>query len=432
MQGGMEAVRDKSGARIRFIGYTNDERLERRTAGVYGDDIGLSTERARRTMGMVKDQLGLKNGQAEFEGHGYVQSDDVVNTGFVTSDTARVEVQVVYDELLASDEMDRLDVTRLTRELTPKDPLALNLMRITVDGKPIDDPGKSIADIERCTDVALDKANVQFKFDDLNLKPRLNVTAWPNTISYQDDPDTEYQENLMRFRTYTNYAAFINKSEVRIFGKDQSVNDKPISVIEVGKDGRAEWQPVFLEFKAPGLQLKYVLRVYDKDGRFDETKPLPIWIVNQQSADVQAHDAERELLVGYGENHLAVDNIPKQGGTVTVYGNSVPTDHSVFVAGRAVPIGMEGKFVSEEILPSGRHTVEVAILDKAGNGDLFLRDLDLRKSDWFYVGIADVTASRDFTTGPADIVTNDQTHYKNDMSYDGRLAYYTKGKFGDG
>ena len=432
MKGGMEAVRDKSGARIRFIGYTNDERLERRTAGVYGDDIGLSTERARRTMSMVKEQMGLKNGQVEFEGHGYVQSDDVVNTGFVTSDTARVEVQVVYDELLASDEMDRLDVTRLTRELTPKDPLALNLMRITVDGKPIDDPGKSIADIERCTDVALDKANVQFKFDDLNLKPRLNVTVWPNTISYQDDPDTEYQENLMRFRTYTNYAAFFKKSEVRIFGKDQSVNDKPVSVIEVGKDGRAEWQPVFLEFKAPGLELNYVLRVYDKDGRFDETKPLPIWIVNQQSADVQAHDAERELLVGYGENHLAVDNIPKQGGTVTVYGNSVPTDHSVFVAGRAVPIGMEGKFVSEEILPSGKHTVEVAILDKAGNGDLFLRDLDLKKSDWFTVGIADVTASRDFTTGPADIVTNDQTHYKNDMSYDGRLAYYTKGKFGNG
>jgi len=432
MKGGMEAIKDKSGARIRFIGYTNDERLERRTAGVYGDDIGLSTERARRTMSMVKEQLGLKNRQAEFEGHGYVQSDDVVNTGFVTSDIARVEVQVVYDELLASDDMDRLDVTRLTRELTPKDPLALNLMRITVDGKPIDDPGKSIADIERCTDVALDKANVQFKFDDLNLKPRLNVTAWPNTISYQDDPDTEYQENLMRFRTYTNYAAFIKRSEVRIFGKDQSVNDKPVSVTEVGKDGRAEWQPVFLEFTAPVIELKYVLRVYDKDGRFDETKPLPIWIVNRQSADVQAHDAERELLVGYGENHLAVDNIPKQGGTVTVYGSSVPTDHSVFVAGHAVPIGMEGKFVSEEILPSGRHTVEVAILDKAGNGDLFLRDLDLKKSDWFYVGIADVTASRDFTTGPADIVTNDQTHYKNEMSYDGRLAYYTKGKFGNG
>ena len=35
-----------------------------------------------------------------------------------------------------------------------KDALGLNLMRITVDGEPIDDPGRSSADVQRCTDVA--------------------------------------------------------------------------------------------------------------------------------------------------------------------------------------------------------------------------------------------------------------------------------------
>jgi len=432
MRSSMDEIRDKAKVRLRFIGYTNDERLERRTAMVYQDDIGLSTARARRAMNAVKAQLGLMDQQMEFEGRGYVQSDDVVNTGFVESDTARVEVQVVYDELMALDDTEGLDITRLTREVTPKDPLALNLMRITVDGKPIDDPNKSIADIERCTDVALDKANVQFKFDNLELKPRLNATAWPNSIRYQDDPNTEYPENLMRFRTYTNYAAFIRKSEIRIFDAQQSVNDKPLAVIEVNKDGRAEWQPTFPDYQAPGRELKYVLRVYDAGNHFDETKPLPIWVVDRQPAEMQEDDAEQELLVGYGENRLATDNIPKQGGTIKVYGSAVPADHSVFVAGRAVPVGKEGKFVSEEILPSGVHTVEVAILDKSGNGDLFLRDLDLKKTDWFYVGIADVTVARDSTTGPAKLVTNDQTHYNNELSTDGRLAFYTKGKFGEG
>jgi flagellar motor protein MotB len=428
----MDEIRDKTNARLRFIGYTNDERLERRTAMVYGDDIGLSTARARRVMNAAEEQLGLKDEQAEFEGRGYVQSNDVVNTGFVESDTARVEVQAVYDELAALDDNDGLDITRLNREVTPKDPLALNLMRITVDGKPIDDPGKSLADIERCTDVALEKANVQFKFDNLELKPRLNATAWPNSIRYQDDPTTAYPENLMRFRTYTNYGGFIKKSEIRIFDAEKSVNDTPLAVIEVNKDGRAEWQPTFPDYKAPRGSLKYVLRVYDADNHFDETKPLPIWIVDSQPVEIQDHDAEKELLVGYGENHLAVDNIPKKGGTIKVYGSAVPADHSVFVAGRAVPVGKEGKFVTEEILPSGLHTVEVAILDKSGNGDLFLRDLDLKKNDWFYVGIADVTVARDFTTGPAQLVTNDQTHYNNELNTDGRLAFYTKGKFGEG
>ena len=70
--------------------------------------------------------------------------------------------------MMASDSTDGLDITKITRDVVPKDPLALNLMRITVDGKPVDDPDKSIADIERCTDVALSKADVQFKFDDLS------------------------------------------------------------------------------------------------------------------------------------------------------------------------------------------------------------------------------------------------------------------------
>jgi len=432
MRSSMDEIKDRKNVRLRFIGYTNTERLERRTAVVYQDDIGLSTARARRAMDAVKAELLLKDPQAEFEGHGFVQSDDVVNTGFVGSDTARVEVQVVYDEQQSLDDTERMDITRLTREAAPKDPLALNLMRITVDGKPVDDPGKSIADIERCTDVALSKAKVELKFDNLGLKPRLAASAWPLSISYQDDPKTEHRENLMRFRTYTNYAGFIKRSEIRIFDKEASVNGKPIAVIEVGKDGLAEWQPAFPEYKAPGLELKYVLRVYDPDNRFDETKPLPIWIIDRQAADITEKDAEKELLVGYGENHLVTENIPKKGGTIKVYGSDVPAEHSVFVAGRSVPVGSEGRFVSEEILPSGQHTVEVAILDRAGNGDLFLRDLDLKKNDWFYVGIADLTVARDRTTGPADIVTKDSTHFNNELSADGRLAYYTKGKFGSG
>ena len=432
LRSSMDEIRDKTMVRLRFIGYTNNERLDRRTAMVYRDDIGLSTARARRAMNAVKEQLNLKDEQAEFEGHGFVQSDDVVNTGFVESDTARVEVKVMYDELMSLDDTERMDITRLTREVAPKDPLALNLMRITVDGKPVDDPGKSIADIERCTDVALDRANVQLKFDNLELKPRLNATAWPNSISYQDDANTEYPENLMRFRAYTNYAGFIRKSEIRIFGAQESVNGVPLAVIEVNKEGLAEWQPAFTEYRAPRGSLKYVLRVYDTDNHFDETKPLPIWIVDRQPAEIQDHDAEKELLVGYGENHLAADNIPKKGGTIKVTGSEVPADHAVFVAGRSVPVGEDGKFVTEEILPSGMHTVEVAILDQAGNGDLFLRDLDLPRNDWFYVGIADVTLARDSTTGPARLVTSDQTHYNNELSYDGRLAFYTKGKFGNG
>jgi hypothetical protein len=236
----------------------------------------------------------------------------------------------------------------------------------------------------------------------------------------------------MRFRAYANYAGFIKRWEIRIFDQEESVKGKPLAVIEVGSDGLAEWQPTFPQYQAPRLELKYVLRVYGPDGHFDETRPLPVWIVDEQAADIMEKDADKELLVGYGENHLVTENIQKRGGTIRVHGSDVPAGHSVFVAGRSVPVGDGGKFVAEEILPSGLHTVEVAILDRSGSGDLFLRDLDLKRNDWFYVGIADLTIARDRTSGPADIVTKDSTHFNNELSADGRLAYFTKGKFGSG
>ena len=49
-------------------------------------------------MAVVGEQMGIDGRQAEFDGRGYVQSDDVVNTGFIESDISRVEVKVVYDE----------------------------------------------------------------------------------------------------------------------------------------------------------------------------------------------------------------------------------------------------------------------------------------------------------------------------------------------
>jgi flagellar motor protein MotB len=427
----MGEVEHKTNVRLRFIGYTANRPLDRRTAMVYGDDVGLSTARARRTAEMVKADLGLAERQVEHEGRGYVQSPDVVNVGFIETDESRVEVQVVYDELAALDDMDALEITRITREVSLADPFALNLMRITVDGEPIDDPNKSTQDVQRCTDVAFDGANIQFTYDNLSIKPRLNVSAWPSAIRYQDDIETEFPDNLVQFRTYTNYPSFIARAEIRLFTAEQSTRDEPIAVVPVGRSGLAEWQAHFDTHQAPRRELKYVLRVYDDRGLFDETAPQPLWVIDRLSDEIAEHDAERELLVGYGENRLAVQNIPLRGGTVKVHGRGIPPEHTVWMAGEPVPLGSEQDFIAEAILPDGLHTVEVAVLDSTGSGELFLRDLELKRSDWFYVGIADVTVSHSRTRGPAQLVTDDKPRYDDGYWVDGRLAGYVRGKFGD-
>jgi flagellar motor protein MotB len=428
----MDEIRHKSNVRLRFVGYTSNERLDRRTAAVYGDDIGWSTARARRAMTSVGDEMGLKERESEFIGRGFVHSDDVVNAGFLASDSSRVQVQVLYDEPIVRDDYEGVDIARLTREVRPSNPFGLNLMRITVDGRPVDDPGKSIPDIQRCIDVALDRARIEFKHDSLKREPRLNVTAWPPAIRYQDLQETDFAENLVLFRLYTNYRSFIARGEVRIFEEAQSVRDTPFAVVAIDDDGMAQWQPSFESYSAPGQTFYYLVRVYDKNGRFDETTPQPLWVVDRIDPSVADADPREELLTGYGESRIASRNIPLRGGTVQAHGTAIPGGHSVWVAGYAVPVDGEGRFVAEEILPDGMHTVEVAVLDRAGNGELFLRDLALKKSDWFTVGIADLTLSANKTNGPARLLAPERQQYSDDMNVQGRLAFYTTGKFGDG
>ena len=128
----------------------------------------------------------LSGARSEHEGRGYVQSDDVVNAGFTQGEESFVRVQVVYDEPLPLDDYEGVDITRLTQELRPKSPYELNVMHITVDGKPIDDPGRSSSDVQRCTDVALDNASIQFRFDNLESRPRLAVAAHPVAVAVSD------------------------------------------------------------------------------------------------------------------------------------------------------------------------------------------------------------------------------------------------------
>jgi uncharacterized repeat protein (TIGR01451 family) len=429
LQRALDDIKNEGNVRLRFIGYTSNKRLDRRTAMVYGDDIGLSTARARRAMELIRQQMNLTEKQVQFEGRGYVQSHDVVNTGFLELDQSKVEVLVVYDELAALDEMEGVSIKRFTRDVETRNPFALNLMRISVDGQPLDDPNKNMPDVQRCTDVALDKAQVRFKFDNLQVKPRLNVTAWPNVISHIDNADTAFVENRAHFMLYSNYPAIISRAEVRLFSAEQSTRDTPAVIIPINQYGEAEWEAGQDSYITPRTELKYVLRVYDKHGNFDETAEQKMWVVDRLESDYSGRDYRKELLVGYGENRLALNNIPLHGGAVRIYGQDVPQGYKLWFAGRELPVAGNGEFAGEFILPSGLHTVEVAITDEAGNGNVYQRDLSLDKNGWFYVGIADLTASQDETNGPAQLVTGNEDDYRSELAIDGRLAFYIKGRF---
>src|SRR5258706_16143818 len=146
-------------------------------------------------------------------------------------------------------------------------------MRITVDGKPIDDPGRSSSDVQRCTDVALDQARIQFRFDNLESRRRLAVAAQPAAVGVG---------SAVRFRMYDNYSGFIARAEIRIFDQQQSLEAMPLQIIAIDDAGLAEWQPVADSLADPTRELKYVLRAYDSKGHFDETDARPLGLYRDQ------------------------------------------------------------------------------------------------------------------------------------------------------
>jgi len=516
----MADVHDKSRVRLRFVGYTGNGRLDRRTAAVYGDDVGLSAARARRAMELVSEQMHLSGSQAEHEGRGFVQSSDVVNVGFTQGESSYVVVQVVYDEPAVLDDYDGVKITPLTHELTPQNPLGINTMHITVDGVPIDDPGRSSADVQRCTDVALDKADIRFQFDDLKARRRLSVAVTPSVVVFQQTPHEGLIAAPVRFQMYTNYAAFMARAEVRIFEAGRSTQSTPLAVIAIDPNGSAEWQPLARQLSATGQELKYLVRAYSKDGKFDDTKPLSLWMVHDGSrpakepeappsgGDYQltdsggatepsgndatdpgakggsdaappAHGAmaatssaietsgwflamaafdadepgamtvlaaqdtdpapqprpvlhtEPELLAAYGESTLTDQNIRVNGGTVTVRGGGIPPGHTVWVAGHQVPVDAQGNFIAEEVLPTGAHTVEVAVLDGDGNGTLYLRDLEFKPKDRFFFGMADLTLSKSHTSTTEQQMQGANAPYDYDASVSGSLSFFATQKFSD-
>jgi hypothetical protein len=277
---------------------------------------------------------------------------------------------------------------------------------ITVDGERVD--GSTLP--PNATVIA-DKLDIQIKFDGLGVTPTLNVSTVPPRASFKAG-------DTISFLTSTNYAAWIDRAEIRIYQKGKRKASGLVQTVTLENDATARW---VLPSDTPD-ELEYVLRVYDEDGRYDETLPLPISVVTSELA---THDkGENATAPGYAEDRTAVRNIDVAGGAVTVYGRNIPADHTVSVAGEPVPVDSEGSFVVQRIFPSGSHRVAVQV-NKDGEGLDFSRDVEIPETEWFYVGLADLTVGYNLKDHVEDIRPGE---FDDDIYTRGRAAFYVKGK----
>lgn len=272
--------------------------------------------------------------------------------------------------------------------------------KISVDGQSVDQSGDiGMAEIAHQSDSGLSAVEIQVKFDGLETRPTLNVLARPSG-------------GQISFETASNYPGFIARSEIRVLGQANWLGQQAVIILPVDINGTASWTPPQGE-----VPLSYVLRVYDTQGRFDETIPAAVTPVDDGS--------------GHGSTDLSTDraasrNIPIYGGAVTVYGSSVPGGYAVRALGETIALDANRAFVVQRILPPGEHQVDVALAGNQGKDGLqFSRDINIPDNDWFYVALADVTLG--LRNGDEQIESVRPGEY-DDIYSKGRLAFYVKGK----
>ena len=270
---------------------------------------------------------------------------------------------------------------------------------ISVDGETL--VNSTIVDKDIKADAGLAAADIQVKYDGLDITPVLNA-------SHSEEGGT------LRFQGYLNYPDYVEKGEIRIYRMINGKVGDLIATVPADENFRADWART----DDGDSHTAYVLRVYDEKGRFDETELIAL-------DGAAANEGDGTISGGnFDKDRSALRNIPIHGGSVTVYGRNVPEGYTVKVLGDEIRTDANNSFVTQKILPPGDHDVDVAVYGIKDDGLAFTRQVNIPDNDWFYVGLADFTLGHRFK---GKLESANAGEFKRTYTK-GRLAFYLKGK----
>lgn len=256
----------------------------------------------------------------------------------------------------------------------------------------------STRDGQRKADVVLAKAEVQVRFDGLDVRPRLDVAIG----------DSSFRPGAsVTLQSQTNYPAWVSRGEMRILSVDSRGRRKTVKVVEVRANGTV--QTTIPE----GENLVVVHRVYDDKGRYNETREIEL--TARQARQSQPGIEE-------GTDATARQGFRVNGGAVTVSGQNVLPGSRVETLNETVKPDPNGAFVVQRILPPGDHGIDVKVNGRQQKLDV-IRDITIPASEWFYVAIGDITVGKRTSAGVGG-ETGTYSH--------GRIAFYANGKTANG
>lgn len=266
---------------------------------------------------------------------------------------------------------------------------------------------------------AEDAHQIRFRADTLVVTPVLNVGLIGNVRSAVAGEEAEFQ-------SYSNYPAYIERGEVRIFKAGLPADSEPLANIAVDANGYARW-----DVPQDGPEaLYFVYRAYGKDGKFDETAAHELTVVGKQLADNMTQKGTEASRPQFGTiDEAAKRTIDVSGLMATVTGRADPARDIVRVSGQITPVDATGKFATQQVVSRTDGSMIVSIVRGGKEIKRAQQSFTAPKHDWFVVGQGDVTLGKSYGSGPAEQVSGDSLA---EGSYAiGRGAFYTKGVIGD-
>jgi hypothetical protein len=257
-------------------------------------------------------------------------------------------------------------------------------------------------------------------------------------VSIENEKLTEEMEFYIR----TNYAAFIDKMELSIYRGIDTDLVEPLNVLSIKPSSFSiiSWNGQLSDkysYEA-GDELIYVLRVYDAEGRFDETSPKRVTLLKPEDAKtskdslkeriskeqgvlLNSDDAVSQYLLNeaFSQNTLDKHNIITYGSKIVIRGVNIPKQTYLLINGEQYPLDFERKFTAEYIVPAGTHNYDITLL---GKYNIHKRlSIDVSQHYLFGMAIADFTVRGNKISGNG--YADDDDIFK-----EGRLAFYLKGK----
>ncbi|KOO15731.1 hypothetical protein AKJ18_06170 [Vibrio xuii] len=239
----------------------------------------------------------------------------------------------------------------------------------------------------------------------------------------------------VNFTISSNYSYYMDRYQIEIYrGRDRSLS-QPLKVLtgtEVANDIDIEWDgttDVDYQFNV-GEQLQFRFKAWDKDGNMDVTTIGVMDLVTQDSEiELDRNDSEDDLSRSFGRAKLMRHNIPTNSGLAKFIGTGLKGVDKVVIGEDEFDIE-DGELYAEQFLPADAYIFPTKVV--FDNGDERRYQLYVRIPDTYYAqaGLADMYIGKNRVTGDTGALgVNDQ--YQDDVYNQGRIAYFSQGKFGD-